>query len=182
MSTAVQSPRSREGGEFGAALAEGFARRIAALAVRLGAAPVAVTWARRAAFAVSRATGAGHVCVSLARLAQRYDDTAQSALAALRSSGVVSDGSEDAGALRPLVVDRGGRLYLARYYEDERRLAEQVSGQPRRDGRRHDCRARCRPAPAQGPGGSHGSAPPSAGCVRCGADRRRTPGRSPCGW
>ncbi|PMS20463.1 exodeoxyribonuclease V subunit alpha [Trinickia dabaoshanensis] len=128
MSTAVQSPRAREGGEFGAALAEGFARRIAALAVRLGAAPVAVKWARRAAFAVSRATGAGHVCVSLARLAQRYDDTAQSALAALRSSGVVSDGSEDAEALRPLVVDRDGRLYLARYYEDERRLARAVVG------------------------------------------------------
>jgi exodeoxyribonuclease V alpha subunit len=131
MSTDARFSRSvlaREGGEFGAALAEGFARRIAALAVRLGAGPVAVTWARRAAFAASRATGAGHVCVSLARLAERYDDTLQTAWTALRASGVVSDGSEDAAALRPLVVDRDGRLYLARYYEDERRLASAVVG------------------------------------------------------
>ncbi|MGN6649425.1 AAA family ATPase [Trinickia sp.] len=117
-----------EGGEFGAALAEGFARRLGALAARLGAAPAAVTWARRAAFAASRATAAGHVCVSLARLAGRYGDTLDVAAAALRSSGVVSDGSEDAAALRPLVVDAGGRLYLARYYDDERRLAAAVVG------------------------------------------------------
>ncbi|MGG1944114.1 AAA family ATPase [Trinickia sp. NRRL B-1857] len=131
MSTAAQSSRpvlAREGGEFGAALAEGFARRIAALAARLGASPAAVTWARRAAFAASRATGAGHVCVSLARLAERYGDTFQAASAGLRASGVVSDGSEDATALRPLVVDRDGRLYLARYYDDERRLARAVVG------------------------------------------------------
>jgi len=129
MSTAAQSSRpvfAHEGGEFGSALAEGFARRIAALSARLGASPVAVTWARRAAFAASRATGAGHVCVSLARLAERYGETLRAASAALRASGVVSDGSEDAAALRPLVVDRGGRLYLARYYDDERRLAHAV--------------------------------------------------------
>lgn len=129
MSTAARSSRPvlpREGGEFGAALAEGFARRIAALSARLGASPGAVTWARRAAFAASRATGAGHVCVSLARLAERYGDTLQAAAAQLSASGVVSDGSEDAAALRPLVVDRDGRLYLARYYDDERRLARAV--------------------------------------------------------
>lgn len=115
-----------EGGEFGAALAEGFARRLGALARRLGAAPSAVTWARRAAFAASRATAAGHVCVSLARVAERYGDTVDAATAALRASGVVSDGSEDTAALRPLVVDGDGRLYLARYYDDERRLAAAV--------------------------------------------------------
>jgi exodeoxyribonuclease V alpha subunit len=129
MNTPARSLRpvfAGEGGEFGAALAEGFARRLGALAARLGAAPGAVAWARRAAFAASRATAAGHVCVSLARLAERYGDTLEAAAAALRASGVVSDGSEDAAALRPLVVDAGGRLYLARYYDDERRLAAAV--------------------------------------------------------
>ena len=131
MSTTAASSRpglARESGEFGAALAEGFARRLGALAGRLGADPVAVTWARRAAFAASRATDAGHVCVSLARLAERYGATLDTAAAALRASGVVSDGSEDAAALRPLVVDGDGRLYLARYYDDERRLAAAVVG------------------------------------------------------
>lgn len=131
MSTTAASLRpalARESGEFGTALAEGFARRLGALAGRLGADPVAVTWARRAAFAASRATDAGHVCVSLARLAGRYGVTLDAAAAALRASGVVSDGSEDAAALRPLVVDGDGRLYLARYYDDERRLAVAVVG------------------------------------------------------
>lgn len=131
MSTVIASlPRAyaREGAEFGAVLAEGFARRIGALAQRLGAAPVAVKWALRAAFAASRATDAGHVCLPLARLAQRYGETLDAAVAALWASGVVSNGSEDAAALRPLVVDDEGRLYLARYYDDERRLAHAVVG------------------------------------------------------
>jgi exodeoxyribonuclease V alpha subunit len=119
----AQRAGSRESGDFGVALAEGFARRIGALAGRLGASPDAQRWARRAAFAVSRATSAGHVCVSLDRLAQRYSETPGAAAAALWDSGVVSDGAQDAAALRPLVVDAAGRLYLARYYEDERRLA-----------------------------------------------------------
>lgn len=119
----AQRAGSRESGDFGVALAEGFARRIGALAGRLGASPDAQRWARRAAFAVSRATSAGHVCVSLDHLAQRYSETPGAAAAALWGSGVVSDSAQDAAALRPLVVDAAGRLYLARYYEDERRLA-----------------------------------------------------------
>lgn len=119
-------PMHREPGDFGTALAEGFARRIGALAQRLGASAASASWARRAAFAVSRATSAGHVCVSLARLAHRYDATLDAACAALRASGVVSDGTEDGVALKPLVVDDEGRLYLARYYEDERRLARAI--------------------------------------------------------
>lgn len=128
--TALDRPprpaRFKEQGEFGTALAEGFARRIGALAQRLGASPPAARWARRAAFAVSRATSAGHVCVSLEGLARRYGEPFDEALAALRASGVVSDGAQDAAALSPLVVDAAGRLYLARYYDDERRLATAV--------------------------------------------------------
>lgn len=121
-----RQPRMSAGSDFGAALAEGFARRVGALAQRLGAGPAAVRWARRAAFAASRATSAGHVCVSLQRLAQRYDEPFDSVAAALRSSGVVSEGGERFAAQTPLVVDEAGRLYLARYYDDERRLAAAV--------------------------------------------------------
>ena len=129
MNATAQSSRPApwsERGEFGTALAEGFARRIGALAQRLGAGPDAVRWARRAAFAVSGATSVGHVCISLQRLAQRYAEPFDAVVATLQSSGVVSDGTEDAAALRPLVVDAAGRLYLARYYDDERRLAKAV--------------------------------------------------------
>ncbi|HVW51668.1 MAG TPA: AAA family ATPase [Trinickia sp.] len=129
MSSTAQSFRpapQREGGEFGAALAAGFAYRMGALAGRVGANPAAARWARRAAFAVSRATSAGHVCLSLERLARRYGETLDEAAAALRASGIVSDGTQDAAALRPLVLDAAGRLYLGRYYEDERRLAAAV--------------------------------------------------------
>ena len=52
-----------------AALAEGFARRIGALAARLGADERGVLWAERAARAMSRATAQGHVCLPLAALA-----------------------------------------------------------------------------------------------------------------
>ncbi|CAN7421098.1 AAA family ATPase [Trinickia sp. LjRoot230] len=112
--------------DFATVLAEGFARRIGMLAEQLGANSTCVSWARRAAFAASRATNAGHVCVPIARLAHRYGAEPTSVRRALAASGVVSDGSEHAAALRPLVVDTAGRLYLARYFDYERRLAAAI--------------------------------------------------------
>lgn len=109
--------------DFGAALADGFARRVGELAARLGASAEGVRWARRAAFAASRATSAGHVCVPVARLARRYGATLRQARAALFASGVVSDGYGQGATSGPLVVDAAGRLYLARYFDYERRLA-----------------------------------------------------------
>ncbi len=109
--------------DFSIALAEGFARRIGTLARRGGASAEAVKWAARAAFAASRATAEGHVCVPLALLARRFAASSAEARAALFASGMASDGSQSAAALRPLVVDGQGRLYLARYYDYERRLA-----------------------------------------------------------
>jgi hypothetical protein len=106
------------------ALAEGFARRIGALSKRMRNEPRATRWARRAAFAVSRATTQGHVCVSLAALAGRYGESADAVRAALLASGVVCDGSQDAADLLPLVIDRERRIYLARYFDYERRLAQ----------------------------------------------------------
>lgn len=112
--------------DFSVALAEGFARRIGALARRGGASTEAVKWAARGAFAASRATAEGHVCVPLASLARRFEASSAEVRAALLASGMASDGSQSAAALRPLVVDDQGRLYLARYYDYERRLARSL--------------------------------------------------------
>ncbi|MFK4447035.1 exodeoxyribonuclease V alpha subunit [Caballeronia udeis] len=105
------------------ALADGFARRIGALSKRLQGDAGNVRWAQRAAFAISRATTQGHVCIALAALAQRYGETAGTVHAALLASGVVCDGREAAADLLPLVIDSSWRIYLARYFDYERRLA-----------------------------------------------------------
>jgi len=105
------------------ALADGFARRIGALSKRLQGKVDNVRWAQRAAFAVSRATTQGHVCIALDALAQRYGETTGTVHAALLASGVVCDGREAAADLLPLVIDSSRRIYLARYFDYERRLA-----------------------------------------------------------
>ena len=96
----------------GVALAEGFARRIGALARRLQSDPHGVRWAERAAFAVSRATAQGHVCVSLAALAERYGESVAAARAALLASGVGCDGER-----------AGGRSVAARHRRRAARLS-----------------------------------------------------------
>ncbi|CAL8474517.1 AAA family ATPase [Caballeronia sp. S22] len=111
-----------------AALAEGFARRLSALAARLGADERSVLWAERAALAMSRATAQGHVCLPLGALARRHDAHFNEARDALLASGVAclarSNARGNAADLLPLVIDEDGRLYLARYFDYERRLAE----------------------------------------------------------
>ncbi|MGF6549681.1 AAA family ATPase [Paraburkholderia youngii] len=122
--------------DFSIALAEGFARRIGMLARRGGASTEVVKWAARGAFAASRATAEGHVCVPLAALARRFDASSAEVRAALLTSGMASDGAADgasAAALRPLVIDAQGRLYLARYYDYERRLAHALVAQATAD-------------------------------------------------
>ncbi|ACD16025.1 AAA family ATPase [Paraburkholderia phytofirmans] len=119
--------------DFSIALAEGFARRIGALARRGGASAEAVKWAARSAFAASRATAEGHVCVPLAILARRFEASSAEVRTALFASGMASDGSQSSAALRPLVVDGQGRLYLARYYDYERRLARALVAHARAD-------------------------------------------------
>jgi exodeoxyribonuclease V alpha subunit len=111
-----------------AALAEGFARRLSVLAARLGADERSVLWAERAALAMSRATAQGHVCLPLGALARRHDAHFNEARDALLASGVAclarSNARGNAADLLPLVIDEDGRLYLARYFDYERRLAE----------------------------------------------------------
>ena len=110
-----------------AALAEGFARRIGELSRWSGADARAIAWAERAALAISRATALGHVCMPLAALARRHGENLREARDALLASGVATfartEARFDAADLRPLVIDEDGRLYLARYFDYERRLA-----------------------------------------------------------
>ncbi|RQR58764.1 exodeoxyribonuclease V subunit alpha [Burkholderia sp. Bp9125] len=121
--------RLPEPADFGIALAEGFARRIGELARRAGAPAAASRWAARAAFAASRATAGGHVCVALGALAQRYDEPLADVRAALAASGIAAFGTLARGDERPLIVDRHDRLYLARYFDYERRLADALVAQ-----------------------------------------------------
>ncbi|AMU07420.1 exodeoxyribonuclease V subunit alpha [Burkholderia cenocepacia] len=121
--------RLPEPADFGIALAEGFARRIGDLARRAGAPSASARWAVRAAFATSRATAGGHVCVALAALAQRYEAPLDEVRAALAASGVVAFGTLARGDERPLIVDRHDHLYLSRYFDYERRLADALVAQ-----------------------------------------------------
>ncbi|WP_175015130.1 AAA family ATPase [Burkholderia lata] len=121
--------RLPEPADFGIALAEGFARRIGDLSRRAGAPAVAARWAARAAFATSRATAGGHVCVALGALAQRYEAPLDEVRAALAASGVVAFGTLARGDERPLIVDRHDHLYLSRYFDYERRLADALVAQ-----------------------------------------------------
>ncbi|KVN07159.1 AAA family ATPase [Burkholderia diffusa] len=121
--------RLPEPADFGIALAEGFARRIGDLSRRAGAPAAAARWAARAAFATSRATAGGHVCVSLGALAQRYEEPVDDVRAALGASGVVAFGTLARGDERPLIVDRHDHLYLSRYFDYERRLADALVAQ-----------------------------------------------------
>ena len=129
-------------------LAEGFSRRIerwsltAAGADRghASAAPKppagAVFNARaaaQAACAVSLATSAGHVCIRLSDLPPL--DAGASWRAALRASMVVHEhsGADPVTSLQhsevpslPLVLDPQDRLYLGRYFDFERRLAQRL--------------------------------------------------------
>ncbi|MPV57290.1 exodeoxyribonuclease V subunit alpha [Burkholderia sp. HI2761] len=121
--------RLPEPADFGIALAEGFARRMGDLARRAGAPSASARWAARAAFATSRATAGGHVCVALGALAQRYEAPLEEVRAALAASGVVAFGTLARGDERPLIVDRLDHLYLSRYFDYERRLADALVAQ-----------------------------------------------------
>ncbi len=92
-------------------LAQGFAQHMARWAARQGRDAATIQVLQHVAMQVGVATGEGHVCVSVdAALRPR-----------LLSSGLV--GTPDAPGALPLILDAGNRLYLHRYFDDERRLA-----------------------------------------------------------
>ncbi len=106
-----------------ALLAEGFASHAVQWATRLQSCSAEqLDMLRHAAHALSLPTSEGHVCLELGDLASRTN------LAELRSallaSGLVGT-PEDAGA-KPMVVDAQNRLYLHRYFDYEKRLAQRL--------------------------------------------------------
>lgn len=120
-------------------LAQGFARRMTMLARGRGADESTCRYVWRAALAVSLATAEGHVCVPLDNFldaqasGELFPDDAPSLSVwrdALFASGLcapadlaltlASDAQSDAW---PLLLDEKDRLYLARYYVYEARLA-----------------------------------------------------------
>ncbi|VVE88437.1 exodeoxyribonuclease V subunit alpha [Pandoraea bronchicola] len=120
-------------------LAQGFARRMALLARGHGAEDVTCRYVWRAALAVSLATAEGHVCVPLDNLldAQASGELFPGDAPALSvwrdalfasglcapanlASALAGDAQSDAF---PLLLDDQDRLYLARYYGYEARLA-----------------------------------------------------------
>ena len=81
-----------------------------------------------AAALTSRATTQGHVCIDLARRADRCvdeTDIVMPRLAAWLSELSASGAVGEAGERKPLVLE-GTRLYLSRYWQYERAVAEQV--------------------------------------------------------
>jgi exodeoxyribonuclease V alpha subunit len=99
-----------------AQLAAGFAAHAVTWAARCGSDAATLDAVRRAALAVCLATGDGHSCVALAA------DPALAPLGErLRQSGIVGTPERPGGL--PLILDAGERLYLHRYFADERRLA-----------------------------------------------------------
>src|SRR3712207_742367 len=82
-----------------------------------------------AAALASRATANGDVCVHLADYAERTLPGLAVAVPSLARWLPLLRGSRVVGApgeFRPLVLDESGRLYLYRYWEHERRLAENL--------------------------------------------------------
>jgi len=108
------------------ALAEGFARHVERWARSLGNSEVVTGAVRLAAFEVSLATSAGHVCLPLSELV--VDAAAAGSVALLRhvllGSEVVGTAGEP-GAM-PLILDDEDRLYLHRYFDYEKRLATRL--------------------------------------------------------
>jgi len=106
-----------------ALLAEGFASHAVQWATRLQTCSAEqLELLRHAAHALSLATSEGHVCLALEELAQRTNLT--ELRSALLASGLVGT-PEDAGA-KPMVVDAQNRLYLHRYFDYEKRLAQRL--------------------------------------------------------
>jgi len=129
-------------------LAEGFAAHVRSWGAAAAADATLLPVLQQAAYRVSLAVSAGHVCVQLADIAAAPEGEADvpGLRRQLLASGIV--GTPLAAAAMPLILDDEDRLYLHRHFDYERRLARRL--------------ARCRPAAA---------APPVADAVRARLDQ-----------
>ena len=83
------------------------------------------TLLERAAYHTSLAVSSGDTCLPLAALAPAGADDREALRASLLASGMVA--RSDAPGNAPLVLDDGDRLYLHRYFDYERTLAERLA-------------------------------------------------------
>jgi exodeoxyribonuclease V alpha subunit len=111
-------------------LAERFAAHARHWSQGCGAPETSTQVAQRAAFLVSMAVAAGHVCIHLDDFAvsateSPIDDVEVGDLAVLRKSLLASGivGTPEARDAMPLILDNEDRLYLHRYFDYECRLA-----------------------------------------------------------
>ncbi len=113
-------------------LASGFADRVSRWALARGASPEAAQTAAGAARQLSLACSAGDVCLELPAVALEPSDRSNLPRATdpsglrelLLASRVVGTQLEPGN--HPLVLDEGDRLYLHRYFDYERRLADRL--------------------------------------------------------
>lgn len=106
-------------------LARGFAKHARDWALAAGASGEVLDFVAAAAERVSVATAQGHVCVPLAAIAADTPDVSIEALRdRLFASRIVAAPGD--AEVKPLILDAAGRLYLRRYFEYERRLAENL--------------------------------------------------------
>lgn len=105
------------------ALAQGLSEHLARMALRLGASQESLRALDATVHAIVLAAEAGEACARIEDFvpAQRTAAFRE----ALLASGIA--GSEAAAAGFPLVLDAGGRCYLARYFDYERRLARRLA-------------------------------------------------------
>ncbi|MGH8508227.1 MAG: exodeoxyribonuclease V subunit alpha [Gammaproteobacteria bacterium] len=108
-------------------LAEGFSVHAKRWAQERGAREAARKLVQKAAYTVSLATTAGHVCAHLDDIAESLGEEHREVADLRRSlldSGVV--GTPEVPDTMPLILDAGDRLYLHRYFDYERRLARRL--------------------------------------------------------
>ena len=105
-------------------LAQGFAERAVTWARERDAPPPSVVVLKEAAYRTSVATASGHVCVRLHEIEWPEGVDASTARDRLLETRVV--GTPQAPSNLPLILDDGGRLYLHRYFDYERRLARRL--------------------------------------------------------
>jgi exodeoxyribonuclease V alpha subunit len=104
------------------ALATGFSEYVKRLSTRLGASAEAAYVASEAARACIGALSDGDVCTDIRMLAKTLGRPEEDIRSLLFNSGVVASGSADRKL--PLVLDDEGRIYLYRYFDYERQLAD----------------------------------------------------------
>jgi exodeoxyribonuclease V alpha subunit len=115
-------PLSSSLSDSGTPLAGGFAEFIGRLSEKLGASHEAAAVAKEAARECIMALSDGHVCADVKILAGKIGKSREEIKTLLAESGVISSVSEDRRL--PLVLDEKGRIYLYRYFDHERKLAD----------------------------------------------------------